>query len=94
MLFRFSTTAALATIIGIGALGLSNVAYSGNDSTAGDPSRGAKAWADNCMRCHNARGAKEFRDDVWKPVVFHMRVRGGLTGQQTRDILAFMQASN
>ncbi|MBI4006787.1 MAG: cytochrome c [Gammaproteobacteria bacterium] len=40
------------------------------------------------------RDPKEFRDDLWRPIVNHMRVRAGLTGQQTRDILAFLQSSN
>jgi len=60
----------------------------------GDPARGAKAWAENCSRCHNMRDPKEFRDDQWRPIVYHMRLRGGLTGQDTRDILAYLQAAN
>ncbi|TXF10470.1 cytochrome c [Pelomicrobium methylotrophicum] len=56
--------------------------------------RGAKAWADNCSRCHNVRDPKELRDDQWKPVVTHMRIRAGLTGQEARDILLFLQGSN
>lgn len=56
--------------------------------------RGAKAWAESCARCHNMRDPKEFRDDLWRPIVSHMRVRGGLTGQETRDILLFLQGSN
>jgi len=90
----FCTAGALALAIGLGAFAFSSVSYSGDKSTAGDIGRGAKAWAENCMRCHNARDPREFRDDSWKPVIYHMRVRGGLTGQQTRDILAYIQASN
>jgi len=56
--------------------------------------RGAKAWAENCSRCHNIRPPDEFRDDQWRPIVYHMRLRAGLTGQQTRDILKFLQWSN
>ncbi|TAK88062.1 MAG: cytochrome c [Betaproteobacteria bacterium] len=56
--------------------------------------RGAKAWADNCARCHNMRDPKDFRDDQWKVIVSHMRLRAGLTGQEARDILAFLQGSN
>jgi mono/diheme cytochrome c family protein len=56
--------------------------------------RGAKAWAENCSRCHNMRAPDEFRDDQWRPIVYHMRVRAGLTGQETRDILKFLQATN
>ena len=61
---------------------------------AADPIRGAQSWADNCSRCHNMRDPSEFRDDLWRPIMTHMRMRAGLTGQQTRDILAFLQASN
>ncbi|AXS83080.1 c-type cytochrome [Marinobacter sp. Arc7-DN-1] len=56
--------------------------------------RGAQSWADNCARCHNMRDPAEFRDDVWEPTMIHMRIRAGLTGQEVRDILAFLQKSN
>lgn len=61
---------------------------------AGNFSDGSKVWADNCNRCHNMRGPKELRDDQWISTAFHMRVRAGLTGQETRDIITFLQASN
>ncbi len=60
----------------------------------GDFARGSKAWAENCGRCHNLRGANDLRDDQWITTVFHMRVRAGLTGQEMRDILTFLQSSN
>jgi len=56
--------------------------------------RGARAWADNCARCHNMRDPKELRDDQWRPVVTHMRLRAPLTGAEQRDILLFLQSSN
>ncbi len=56
--------------------------------------RGAKAWADNCVRCHNNRDPRELSDDQWRAVMAHMRLRAGLTGQATRDILEFLQESN
>ena len=56
--------------------------------------RGARTWSDNCSRCHNMRDARELRDDQWRAAVTHMRVRGNLTGQEARDVLAFLQASN
>jgi mono/diheme cytochrome c family protein len=65
-----------------------------DSSKTGDSVRGAKEWANNCSRCHNMRDPKDFRDDSWKQIVAHMRVRAGLTGQQARDILAFLQSSN
>lgn len=61
---------------------------------AGNVASGARTWSDNCARCHNMRDPTEFRDDIWRPIIGHMRVRAGLTGQQARDVLAFMQASN
>lgn len=72
----------------------SGVTVRADDFPPGDATRGAQSWADNCARCHNMRDPKEFRDDQWKPVVLHMRVRAGLTGPEARDILAFLQASN
>jgi hypothetical protein len=60
-------------------------------SKEGDFIRGARSWANNCFRCHNMRDPKELRDDQWKLVVSHMRIRAGLTGQQARDILKFLQ---
>ncbi len=66
-------------------------------TAANDPmqfARGAKSWADNCGRCHNLRDPKELRDDQWRAATMHMRVRANLTGQDTLDILAFLQGSN
>lgn len=60
----------------------------------GDLAKGAKAWADNCNRCHNLRGSSELRDDQWITTTYHMRIRAGLTGQETRDILTFLQSTN
>lgn len=56
--------------------------------------RGAKAWMNNCARCHYLREPKEFRDDQWRVIVTHIRVRAGLTGEQARDITLFLQSSN
>lgn len=56
--------------------------------------RGAESWSESCARCHNMRAPREFRDDLWRPIVAHMRVRAGLTGQEARDILVFLQNSN
>lgn len=87
----------LQAILMAAAVGLSGAMGSASAQEAEDPqaiSRGVTAWQDNCARCHNMRQPTEFRDDLWKPIVSHMRVRAGLTGQEARDILAFLQASN
>ncbi|MDE2462438.1 MAG: hypothetical protein KGO02_01800 [Alphaproteobacteria bacterium] len=56
--------------------------------------RGAKAWADNCGRCHNIRNPKEFSDKNWSLIVKHMRVRANIDGETAKDIEAFLKASN
>jgi mono/diheme cytochrome c family protein len=61
---------------------------------AGNVTDGGKAWVDNCTRCHNMRSPDDLTDEQWVTSVYHMRVRAGLTGQETRDILSFLQASN
>ena len=62
-------------------------------SESGDPALGANQWADNCRRCHNMRDPTEFEAQLWRPIMTHMRLRAGLTGQETRNILAFLQGS-
>ncbi len=63
-------------------------------SDAAQFARGAQAWANTCAGCHNMRAPNELRDDQWRAVVTHMRVRSGISGAQARDILAFLEASN
>jgi len=65
----------------------------GNQVDAQAISKGAKAWANNCMRCHNARDPNDYRDDQWKVIMSHMRMRAGLTGQEASDVLKFLQGS-
>lgn len=88
---RLFPSAVLAVIAAV-ACAVADVAAA--DDAAGDAVRGAKSWAQNCARCHDMRSPTEFRDDLWRPIVTHMRVRAGLTGQQQRDILAFLQDAN
>ncbi len=67
------------------------------EAPAADPmqfARGAQTWANTCSGCHNMRDPKELRDDQWRVAIAHMRVRAGLTGQEARDVLAFLQGSN
>lgn len=76
------------------ALWIPSITYSKDFSDKGDFTAGAKSWANNCARCHNMRDPQDLRDDQWVTTAFHMRLRAGLTGQQTRDILTFLRASN
>jgi cytochrome c5 len=55
---------------------------------------GAQLWADNCMRCHNGRPPEEFSGAQWDTIVHHMRLRANLTGEEAREIVAFLKASN
>ena len=61
---------------------------------AGEATAGAQAWAEVCGRCHNVRAPTDFTDAEWEPIVTHMRVRAGMTGQESRDVLTFLQAAN
>ncbi len=61
---------------------------------SGDAARGGQIWAENCARCHNMRSPSDLTDEQWIASVAHMRIRAGLTGQEARDVLAFLQASN
>ena len=45
------------------------------------------------MNACKRRDSKDFRDDQWKVIVTHVRVRAGLTGQDARDLLGFLPRS-
>lgn len=60
----------------------------------GDFLKGLKTWKNTCSRCHEMRDPKEYTDKQWKTVVTHMKIRAGLTGQDARDILKYLQNSN
>lgn len=55
---------------------------------------GARAWAQNCMRCHNIRDPQERSDREWEVIVHHMRVRANLTAEEHRLIVEFLKAAN
>ena len=55
---------------------------------------GAELWAENCSRCHNIRPPESFSDAQWQMIVHHMRLRANLTGEETRKITEFLQASH
>ncbi len=85
----------LASAIVVAGLSFSSASFADeDDAKKGDFARGATAWVNNCVRCHNVRDPKELRDDQWITTTFHMRMRAGLTGQQARDIIKFLQMSN
>ena len=83
----------LSALIGAGG-GTIQTAAATDFPEKGDFSKGAQAWVENCNRCHNYRDPQELRDDQWITSIYHMRIRAGLTGQETRDLITFMQQSN
>jgi len=80
------------TVVGFVLLSLStNVAAS--EEKKADSVNGAQVWADTCMRCHNLRAPGDLSKRAWKYSMNHMRVRAGLTGEETRNVLAFILES-
>jgi len=85
----------IVTKIALGALTLLFIGtspVSAQEETT-DLANGAQLWADTCMRCHNVRPPSDLTMRAWSFSMNHMRVRAGLTGEETRDILAFIRAS-
>ena len=95
---KFKNSARMINAMALGVLFMSvpviGFASGADYPPRGDFAKGAQTWADNCGRCHNIRAANELRDDQWISTAFHMRMRAGLTGQETRDVLTFLQGSN
>lgn len=58
-----------------------------------DLTRGAKAWAEHCGRCHNLRSPSELGENAWDVSVTHMRTRANLPGGLADDIKAFLMYS-
>lgn len=58
-----------------------------------DAGNGAKLWVDNCARCHNMRNPTEYNVNQWKAIMAHMRVRAGLTKQESDDIYQFLTSA-
>lgn len=91
---RVSGAALGAMLLGTALLTFSGVSLAETPAPAGNYATGAKVWSEMCGRCHNVRDPMDLRDDEWEATVTHMRVRVPLTGQEARDILTFLQASN
>ncbi len=90
IILRLAKYALLAML----AIVMVSIAMAADYPEPGDFASGSRVWAENCNRCHNVRDPRDLRDDQWITSTFHMRIRAGLTGRETRDILTFLQASN
>jgi hypothetical protein len=55
---------------------------------------GAVLWGETCARCHNAPSPTAFSDREWQAIGSHMRIRAGLTTEETEKIVTFLQQSN
>ena len=55
---------------------------------------GEELWSMNCRRCHNIQPSTMYSDAQWEVILHHMRVRGNLTGADTRAILEFLKSSH
>lgn len=55
---------------------------------------GAILWGENCSRCHYAPDPSAFSDVQWEAIGTHMRIRAGLTAEDTQKIILFLQQSN
>jgi mono/diheme cytochrome c family protein len=55
---------------------------------------GGKMWSQRCGQCHNLRPASQYSDAQWAVAMHHMRIRVPLTGEEQRNMLKFLQATN
>jgi mono/diheme cytochrome c family protein len=53
-----------------------------------------QTWSNICGRCHNLRPPSEYSDAQWTAAVDQMRLLVPLTGQERREVLEFLKASN
>jgi hypothetical protein len=74
---------------------LTSCASSGpsKEAAAAAPS-GSTLWAQNCLRCHNAPTPTRYSQTQWDVVMLHMRIRAGLTAQDSRAILDFLKSAD
>jgi hypothetical protein len=73
----------------------STSAGAGSDSSRAELASGkggAQLWTENCSRCHNLRPPDYYSPGRWAIVGQHMRVRGYLTGEEERQVTAFLQS--
>ncbi len=59
-----------------------------------DIALGVQVWGQTCARCHNAPPPNAFRDEDWKIIGHHMKLRANLTDPEIKAVLAFLQSAN
>ncbi len=92
---RTSCLKLAGSLAGLGALTLLLAAPRGAAAQETDAvAEGARVYGAMCGRCHNPRSPLERSDQEWVSIINHMRVRANMTGEQVRNVLAFLQATN
>jgi cytochrome c5 len=61
---------------------------------ASNEKSGAELWASTCGHCHNIRSPSSYGPAQWEVVVYDMRVRANLTGEEQRKITEFLKAAS
>lgn len=64
------------------------------EKTVGAAQNAAQLWAQNCGHCHNIRSPASLSDSQWDVVMLHMRIRGNLTAEEHKQILAFLRSAH
>jgi hypothetical protein len=55
---------------------------------------GATLWGENCSRCHNAPTMDQYNKEQWGIIGTHMKLKAGLTAQETKKIIEYLQSGN
>jgi cytochrome c1 len=55
---------------------------------------GAKVYAENCNRCHEAFSPTTHDGNAWKAISLHMRLFADLSRTEQAQVLAFLRAAN
>ena len=86
----------LSTFIGVILFTSAIQTYALGNSLSGpaDISQGSQQWGHQCSRCHNFRSATEFDAKKWQTILLHMRIQAGISGQESRNIYAFLSAQS
>ncbi|MCX6290959.1 MAG: cytochrome c [Bacteroidetes bacterium] len=55
---------------------------------------GAQLWGENCSRCHNAPTMDQYAKEDWGIIGTHMKLKAGLTAQETKKVVEYLQSGN
>jgi hypothetical protein len=55
---------------------------------------GAELWGQTCGHCHFIRSPSTYGPAQWEVIVYDMRVRANLTGEEQRKITEFLKSAS